>query len=674
MTDREKSETEPAAPVPGGTLPGRSVAEGRYLFILSLTALGVVYGDIGTSPLYAIKECFHGPHSVAASAPNVLGVLSLIFWSLVIVICIKYLGFILRANNRGEGGVIALMALVAPTGRRSTRKRSRVLLFMGLFGAALLYGDGMITPAISVLSAVEGLEVAFPRQGEALTTAAEDVVTAGDVAASRGGIGDYVVPITIVILVALFMFQRRGTAGVGAVFGPVTALWFLTIAALGTWQIGHAPRVLAAVLPNYAVEFFVANQMRGFFVLGSVFLVVTGAEALYADIGHFGLRPIRLTWFGLVFPALLLNYFGQGALLLRNPEAAVNPFFNMGPEWARLPMIVIATAATVIASQAVISGSFSLTRQAIQLGYIPRLQIEHTSAREIGQIYVPAVNWALAIACIGLVIGFGSSSRLAAAYGVAVTTDMVFTAILFAIFLRRRWKWALPAVLLLTAGFLVVDLAFWTANIVKVPDGGWFPLVVAAIAFTLMTTWFRGRAILNQRLSEGRLSDEMFVTSIEKNLPLRVPGCAVFMDRTPEATPHALLHNLKHNKVLHEQVILLTVLTEETPHVDEKERLEIIPRGLGIFRVVVRFGFMEDPDIPEILTRIPRSELEIDLDRVSFFLGRETLIPVRKPSLRGMAIWRERLFAWMARNSAPATRFFRIPPNRVVEMGAQIEL
>lgn len=626
---------------------------GKYLAALSLAALGVVYGDIGTSPLYAFKECFHGVHAVAASPANILGVLSLIFWALVIVICIKYLGFILRADNRGEGGIIALMSLVVPSARTPGKKRTGLLLVIGLFGAALLYGDGMITPAISVLSAVEGLEIAAP------------------------AVHQFIIPITIAILMALFFFQKRGTAGIGKVFGPVTLVWFTTLSLLGIYQLVQTPSVLRSVNPQWAFSFFVENELRGFLVLGSVFLVVTGAEALYADIGHFGLRPIRLTWFGLVFPALLLNYFGQGALLLREPEAAVNPFYNMGPTWAQIPMIVIATAATVIASQAVISGSFSLTRQAVQLGYLPRLQVEHTSAKQIGQIYVPAVNWGLAVACIGLVIGFGSSSRLAAAYGVAVTTDMVFTTILFAVFLRKRWQWGLPLVVLTTVGFLIVDLSFWGANIVKVPDGGWFPLVVAGLVFILMTTWYTGRRILNVRIGEGRLSDALFVSSVEKHPPIRVPGTAVFMDRTPDATPHALLHNIKHNKVLHNRVLLLTITNEETPHVETARRLEVTPLGHGLYRVIARFGFMEDPNVPEILQMIDHPDLAgVDLNptQVSYFLGRETLIPSKKPNLKGMAIWRERLFAWMSKNSTPATRYFRIPPNRVVEMGAQIEL
>lgn len=690
---RPGKSNEEAAP---GVSRGRSVAalptapeghqvgghpEGKYLFLLSLTALGVVYGDIGTSPLYALKECFHGPHAVIPSPANVYGVLSLIFWALVLIISVKYLAFILRADNRGEGGVVALMSLVTPSREKKKgeagRKRARTIVAMGLFGAALLYGDGMITPAISVLSAIEGLEIAFPHEEIPIEADALPAATPGELEKAaetlqEGGIGALVVPITIVILVVLFIFQKRGTAGVGVVFGPVTAIWFFTLGTLGIWNIIASPAVLWAVMPWHAVEFFLQNGSRGFLVLGSVFLAVTGAEALYADLGHFGLRPIRVTWYSLVFPALLLNYFGQGALLLRNPGAAENPFYRMGPSWALIPMVAIATAATVIASQAVISGSFSLTRQAIQLGYIPRLRIEHTSAREIGQIYVPAVNWFLAIACIGLVVGFRSSSRLAAAYGVAVTTNMVFTTILFAILLRKGWKRSIPFVTLFAIVFLAIDVTFWGANLIKVPDGGWFPLLVGIFLFTLMTTWYRGRRILTDRMAEGRLSDAMFVSSVEHHPPVRVPGTAIFMDRTPEAIPHALLHNIKHNKVLHNRVVLMTLLTEELPHIAEAERIEVIPRGSGIFRVIVRYGFMEDPDVPGIIGRLPHPELKINPNEVTYFLGRESLIPSRRHP--GMSIWREKLFSWMSNNSTSAARYFRIPPNRVVELGAQIEL
>ncbi|HVT43857.1 MAG TPA: potassium transporter Kup [Thermoanaerobaculia bacterium] len=624
-----------------------SKPRGKYLLLLSFGALGIVYGDIGTSPLYALRECFHGPLAVPVTHDNILGVLSLIFWSLILVISVKYLIFVLRADNRGEGGIIALMSLVRPKTLGRARRHRTLLVVMGLFGASLLYGDGMITPAISVLSAIEGLEVATPF------------------------FSPYVIPITVVILIALFVVQRHGTAGIAAVFGPVTAVWFAALIALGLSQIVHNPHVFASINPWWGVHFFLMNGWKGFLVLGAVFLVVTGGEALYADIGHFGVRPIRLTWFTFVLPSLAINYFGQGALLLRNPEAAANPFYNMAPSWALYPLVAIATAATVIASQAVISGSFSLTRQAVQLGYMPRLRIEHTSAKQIGQIYVPAVNWALMIACIGLVIGFGSSSRLAAAYGVAVSTDMVLTTILFAVVVSVRWRWALWTVILMAAGFLVVDLAFWGANIYKVPQGGWFPLVIAAVAFTLMTTWKRGRQILDSRLQEGALPFELFLQSIRKTPLTRVSGTAVFMYRSRGGTPPSLLHNIKHNKILHEHLVILTVESAETPHISEEERVEVESFGDGIHWVTARYGFMEDPDIPELLTGLDVEGLVLDPANTSYFLGRETLIATSRP---GMALWRERLFAWMSRNARAATYFFRLPPNRVVELGSQIEL
>jgi len=644
------------------TLTGKHGHEGRggkYILGLSIGALGVVYGDIGTSPLYAIRECFHGPHGVALNPGNILGVLSLVFWSLIIVISIKYLMLILRADNKGEGGIIALMSLIPQ--KEGARGKRFILILMGLFGAALLYGDGMITPAISVLSAIEGLSLAS--RGD---IGAEELA-----AASAGPLDPYIIPITIVILLGLFMVQSKGTAGVGAVFGPVTLVWFITLGVLGVRQIAGTPSVLEAMNPYHAVHFFTANGYHGFLVLGSVFLVVTGAEALYADLGHFGLLPIRITWFTVVLPGLLLNYFGQGALLLSNPKAVENPFYMMAPSWALYPLVGLATAATVIASQAVISGSFSLTRQAVQLGYLPRFTIEHTSAKEIGQIYIPAINWLLMVACIALVIGFGSSSRLAAAYGVAVTTDMVFTTVLFAAFLFMRKNWKLPAVLLLAAGFLVIDLSFWASMLNKIPEGGWFPLVVAGIAFVMMSTWRRGRLILNDRLREGALPPELFLASIEKNQPLRVPGTAVFMYRNSEGTPTALLHNLKHNKVLHEKVVFMTVSTEESPHVPLAERYELTELGCGIFRLKVHYGFMQDPNVPDVLSLIDHPELNFDPAQTTFFLGRETLIATDRP---GMAIWREKLFAMMSRNSRPATHFFGLPPNRVVELGAQVEL
>ncbi len=532
-----------------GNRPG-----GRYLLFLALGALGVVYGDIGTSPLYALRECFHGPHAIPVNEVNVLGVLSLIFWSLIIVISIKYLLFVMRADNRGEGGILSLMSLLR-TESLPKRPGMGALVAIGLFGAALLYGDGIITPAISVLSAVEGLKVATPF------------------------FEDKIILITIVILFFLFFFQRKGTAGVGTIFGPLTLVWFGTIAILGFVQIIQRPQVLSAINPFFGVQFFLQNGWTGYLVLGSVFLVVTGGEALYADMGHFGKHPIRLNWFYIVLPALTLNYFGQSALLLSNPKAAENPFFFMAPNWALYPLVILATAATSIASQAVISGAYSLTRQAVQLGYSPRVQILHTSAREIGQIYIPAVNWALMFATILLVLGFKTSSDLAAAYGVAVTTTMVITTILLYVVARDLWGWKRLPTMLLMAFFLAIDLAFWGANIIKLPHGGWVPLAIAAFVFTLMTTWWRGRKILGDRLQVSALPDELFVSSVEINPPLRVPGSAVFMDRTPDATPHALLHNIKHNKVLHETVVLLTVETKEMPHVDEKDRSVVISKG-----------------------------------------------------------------------------------------------
>ncbi|MDQ2670296.1 MAG: potassium transporter Kup, partial [Gemmatimonadota bacterium] len=616
---------------PRGHIPSEQ-PRGRELAALGLAALGIVYGDIGTSPIYALRESFHGDYEIAVQAANVLGILSLIFWSLIVVISVKYLAFVLRADNRGEGGMIALTALVM--GPRAHLGPRRGLVLAGLFGAALLYGDSMITPAISVLSAVEGLEVATPL------------------------FRPYVIPIAVVILAALFLVQSRGTARVGAVFGPITTLWFLTLATLGIWQIVQEPSVLRAVNPVYAAEFFGSNGWRGFLVLGSVFLVVTGGEALYADIGHFGVRPIRLTWYWFVLPALLLNYFGQAALLLRNPAANDQPFFRMAPQWALYPLVVLATVATVIASQAVISGSFSLTRQAVQLGYVPRLRIEHTSPSRIGQIYIPAVNWALMVACIGLVVGFGTSSRLAAAYGVAVTTDMVFTTILFCAVARLFWRWSWPVLLLFGAFFLAVDLAFWGANLVKIPHGGWFPLVVAGVVFTMITTWKRGREILAERIGHGAMPIADFLASIRDHPPARVPHTAIFMYGRRDGTPPALLHNLKHNLVLHERVVLLNVELLDIPRVAEAERVEVEELGQGFWRVVAKYGFAEDPDVPSLFDLLAARGLELTLARTSFFLSRETLIPSKR---RGMAIWREKLFALMSRNNTPATAYFRIP-------------
>ena len=619
---------------------------GRYLLGLSVAALGVVYGDIGTSPLYALRESFAAEHGVAAVPANVLGVLSLIFWSLIIIISIKYLAFVLRADNRGEGGILALTSLVTPVG--ALRGGRRVLILIGLFATALLYGDGMITPAISVLSAVEGLRVATPF------------------------FEPYVIPITIAILIGVFSVQKMGTKGVGKVFGPVTLLWFLTLILLGLPHIMREPAVLGAVNPLHAVEFFRDNGWTGFLVLGSVFLVVTGGEALYADMGHFGRRPIRLAWFVVVLPALMINYFGQGALLLSDPSAIENPFFRMAPTWALYPVVLIATAATVIASQALISGSFSMTMQAVQLGYSPRVEIDHTSAEERGQIYVPAVNWILMVCCIGLVLGFQSSSRLAAAYGVAVTSTMVATSLLFFAVARERWKWGWPVTILLGGSFLAIDLAFWGANLLKILHGGWFPLLVGVVVFTILTTWKKGRQILNERIFHRVLPRELFLQSIMNHPPHRVPGTAVFMYNDPRGTPPALLHNLKHNKVLHEQVVFLSVQTEEVPSVPPAERASVEPIADGFHQVVLHYGFMEEADVPKALSAVSRPGLTFKPMETTYFLGRETLIPSK--NVHGMAVWRERLFAVMSRNARPASSFFRLPPNRVVELGAQVEL
>ncbi|GIW40299.1 MAG: putative potassium transport system protein kup 1 [Candidatus Binatia bacterium] len=618
----------------------------KHLLALSFATLGVVYGDIGTSPLYALRECFFGDYAVPATPENVLGVLSLIFWSLALVVSVKYLVFILRADNRGEGGVLALMALLG-SDRGSMRRGRNTLVLLGLFGAALLYGDGMITPAISVLSAVEGLHLATPI------------------------FDPYVVPLTVAILSALFLLQSRGTAGVAVLFAPLNLLWFTVLATLGAASVAEEPHVLLALSPTYALRFFSDNGPTGFLVLGAVFLVVTGSEAIYADMGHFGKRPIRLAWFGVVFPSLLLNYFGQGALLLRHPEAARNPFYRLAPEWALLPMVFLATLATIIASQAVISGAFSLTRQAVQLGFAPRLRIEHTSSSTIGQIYVPFVNWILLLATTLLVFAFRSSSRLAAAYGVAVTTTMGITTVLFFYVLRRLWKWRLWSAFLLASAFLAVDGAFFGANIVKVEHGGWFPLAIAAAVFVLMTTWKRGREILYDRLRDAELPVDLFLVDLSTRPPLRVPGTAVFLSAKPTGVPRPVLHNLKHNKVLHERVVFLTVLVEDEPYVSPADRLAVEDLGLGLYRIVARYGFMESPHIREIADLARQKGLEFELMETSFFLGRENLIPTDRP---GMALWRERLFALMSRNALSPTSFFGLPPNRVIELGQQVEL
>lgn len=619
----------------------------RHSATLALLALGVVYGDIGTSPLYAIRECFNGPHAVAPTHDHVLGVLSLIFWALIIVISVKYLVFVLRADNHGEGGILALTALATPISPTGKTERSALIL-IGIFGAALLYGDGIITPAISVLGAMEGLSVATPV------------------------LQPYVVPITVVIVVLLFWFQRLGTAGVGTVFGPVTLLWFSVLAVLGLNQIVQVPAVLAAVNPLHGVRFFADTGWHGYLVLGSVFLVVTGGEALYADMGHFGTKPIRVDWFAVVLPALLLNYFGQGALLLENPAAAENPFYLLAPSWAIYPLIVLAVAAAVIASQAVISGAYSLTMQAVQLGFSPRLKIEHTSTREFGQVYIGAINWLLMIGCILIILGFRTSSNLAAAYGVAVTATMVITTLLFYVVARERWGWSRVVAGSLTALFLTIDGAFFGANIIKIAQGGWLPLALAGVIFTILLTWKRGRSIMAKRIqAEAKPLDSFIAEALAQRI-VRVPGTAIFMSGTASKTPPALLHNLEHNKVLHEQIIFVTVKTGQIPHVEEGERLEVEHLGHGIYRAKVHYGFMEEPNIPHALERGAGRELpRLDPRDTTYFLGRETIISTSRP---GMARWREKLFALMSRNATTATAYFGIPPDRVVELGEQIEI
>ncbi len=615
----------------------------RRFALLCLASLGIVYGDIGTSPLYALRECFYGEHAVPPTPANILGVLSLILWSLLLVISVKYLILILRADNRGEGGILALATLVS-----EVLRRGRFVFLLGLFGAALLYADGMITPAISVLSAVEGLHIATPLFDR------------------------YVVLIAVGILVGLFLIQSRGTTGLGKVFGPVTILWFLAISALGVHQIIRVPGVLAAINPLHGALFFINNGGSGFVVLGAVFLVVTGGEALYADIGHFGTAPIRLTWFLIVLPALLLNYFGQGALLLLDPEAAVNPFYRLAPSWALYPLVALATAAAVIASQAIISGAFSLTLQAIQLGYSPRLQVNYTSARIIGQIYIPVVNWILMLSCVGLVLGFRTSSNLAAAYGVAITTTMLITTILFYLVARRRWNWPALVAFPVATFFILIDLAFFGANMLKLTHGGWFPLLVSAGILFLMLTWRKGRRILRSHLTSVCLPLETLLPDLKSKSIRRVPGTAIYMSGNRQGTPLALLHNLKHNKVVHEQVVLLTVRTEDVPYLTNvKDRVALEKLEEGFWRVQIHFGFMEKPDVPAALALVKKSGLRLEPMRTTYFIGRETILATRKLELSS---WRGSLFAWMTRNAGDVTSYFCLPPNGVVELGARVEV
>jgi KUP system potassium uptake protein len=629
----------------GAIAPDGAQTDRKPLAPLVIGAIGVVFGDIGTSPLYTLRECFTGPHGLRLTPDNVLGILSVVFWAIMIVVTLKYVTLIMRADNRGEGGIMALTAL-ASRGLENSRMRWWVV-GLGIFGAAMFYGDGMITPAISVLSAVEGLEITAPM------------------------LTPYVVPLTLVILVGLFSIQRHGTARVGRLFGPVMCVWFVTIAVLGAMQIVTSPSVLAALSPAYAVEFLVGNPVAAFLSLGAVVLAVTGTEALYADMGHFGATPIQRAWLFFVLPALVLNYFGQGALIIHDAAAIKNPFYLLAPAWALLPMVILATFATVIASQAVISGAFSLTRQAIQMGYCPRLTIMHTSDREIGQIYVPFINWTLLGAVMLLVAGFRSSSNLAAAYGIAVTLAMAIDSLLIFVVMTRLWHWNRLAATAIVLPLVAIDAAFLASNALKIPQGGWFPIVIGGIVFTLLTTWKRGRSILHERLSNETMPLDVFIESIGSHPPVRVPGTAVFLTNMPGRVPHALLHNLKHNKVLHERVVLLTVTTRDIPRVALVDRLQIEELGCSFQQVEAFFGFKEDPDVPNLLEQCANRGFPFDMMDTSFFVSRETLIATVAP---GMALWRERLFVSMSKNATKASEFFNVPSNRVVELGTQVEL
>ncbi|MCM2326539.1 MAG: potassium transporter Kup [Lysobacter sp.] len=633
--------SSPASPASPPLTPRASVAA------LALGAVGVVFGDIGTSPLYALKECFSPEHGIAPTPENVKGLLSLITWSMAWVVAWKYLSVMMRADNDGEGGILALLAL-ALRGLHHEPKKRWYIITLGIFGAAMFYGDSMITPAISVLSAVEGLEIATPLFAR------------------------WVIPITLVILTGLFLIQRHGTASVGAFFGPVTVAWFVAIAIAGLTRIGDHPDIVEALNPAQAVAFLVANPGPGFLVLGAVFLVLTGGEALYADMGHFGKRPIRIAWFGLVMPALLINYYGQGAFVLANPAAVKNPFYLMLPSWALLPMVALATAATVIASQAVISGAFSITRQAIHLGYIPRLEILHTSDRQIGQVYVPFINWTLFAAVILLVLGFKSSSSLANAYGIAVSATMVIECALAMVVAHRIWKWPPLATFGVLGSMLLVDFAFFASNAAKFLSGGWFPLLIGAGCFTLLVTWKRGRLLLMRRMSEEGIPLEPFLDSLAVNPPQAVPGTAIFMTSTPDKVPHALLHNLKHNKVLHERVVFLTVVTHDVPVVPVEDRVQLKRLRDGFLQMEAWYGFKEHPDIGQIFESCRQQYgLAFEPMETSFFLSHETIVAGER---QGMATWRDHLFAWMSRNATRATDFFNIPINRVVELGTHVDI
>jgi KUP system potassium uptake protein len=624
---------------------------GKRLAILTLTALGVVYGDIGTSPLYSVKEIFGHAYGLQPSRDNVFGILSLIVWALTLVISVKYVSYVLRADNRGEGGQFALLALIFPRGTPSSFTKGGLFVALALFGTALLYGDGIITPAMSVLGAMEGLEYAVP------------------------SLKDYIVPITVIILATLFAVQRYGTDLVGKAFGPLTLVWFATIATLGVFEIVQQPSILAAVNPLYAIHFVQVHGSMAFFILGSVVLVITGGEALYADMGHFGRKPIRCAWVFLVFPALLLNYFGQGALLLENPAAAENPFFLLAPKWFLIPLLIISTLAAIVASQAMISGAFSTTRQGIALGFIPRLEIRHTSQQEEGQIYIPEVNWFIAVGCLIVVVSFRNTANLGAAYGIAVTGTMLITSILFYIVARIRFRWSFWQAGLLAALFLTVDLAFFSANVVKLVHGGWVPMVLGIALFMLMLTWKRGRALLTQRLDDGTMPIGLFLDGVEKSKVHRVAGTAVFMTGSDDGVPPVLLHHLKHNKVLHERVLLVSVKTADVPETSAAERVRVIALGHGFWRVVASYGFMQTPNVPNVLEVVDQMGIRCKPMETSYFLGRERLIPVGAKAGDKIVLsrWRKIVFAIMARNARSATEFFCIPPNRVVELGTQIE-
>ena len=640
-----------AAPVAGTAAPRSATAvdpedhtpQGR-LPLLALGALGIVFGDIGTSPLYALKESFVGPHPLAVDPLHIYGVLSLVFWTLMMIVTVKYVLIAMRADNHGEGGSFALLSLLSRS--LPQRRWTKGLVMLGVLATALFYGDAIITPAISVLSAVEGLTVV------------------------EAGLQPLVVPISIGILFGLFLIQARGTAKVGVLFGPVVLVYFAALAVLGVTNIAAHPEILGSLNPVWGARFFLLDPKLAFLALGSVVLAVTGAEALYADMGHFGRRPIAAAWLVVAFPCLLLNYMGQGALLLSHPEAVQNPFFLMAPEWARLPLVIVATLATIIASQAVISGAFSVTHQAIQLGFLPRLKIRHTSAKALGQIYIPAVNWALLALVVLLIVTFKQSTNLASAYGIAVTGTMFLTTCMLAVLLFQVWKWNRILAGGIIGLFLVIDGAYFASNLTKIPDGGWFPLLVAGIIFTVLTTWATGRKLLRERLAEGAMPLPVFIKSTASTMH-RVRGTAVFLSSSPETIPTALLHNIKHNQVLHERVLILTVKVEQVPYVDASQRLDVKDSGNGFYRVILHYGFMEEVDIPRDLARMEHCGPAFSMMNTSFFLGRQKLIASRHP---GMALWRERLFAAMLKSSESAMEFFKLPTNRVVELGSQVEL